>query len=88
VRCLLARVLPWTRFLPEGSTEETTAELVGAAQATRPLNTLVSLVQTLVEWRHTAEAYADPDLLGELTRDRDGDTDPVPCPAGDTSGGV
>ncbi|WP_212912900.1 hypothetical protein [Streptomyces sp. TS71-3] len=59
------------------------AELVESAQAARAaqgIDTATPVAQVLVEWRHTAEIYADPELLAELTRDRDGDAGPVPCP--------
>jgi hypothetical protein len=83
IRRVLPRVLPWTRFLPEGSADLITAELVEVAQASQALNTVIPVAQVLVEWRHTAEVYADPQLLEELTRERGGDAGPVPCPMAD-----
>ena len=76
----LPRVLPWLRFLPEGSDAEMLGELTQVAVASRGLDTVAPVAQVLAEWRHTAEIYADPQLLAELTRDRGGDGGPVTCP--------
>ncbi|MFJ9173075.1 hypothetical protein [Streptomyces sp. NPDC102360] len=81
IRRALPRVLPWLRFLPDGSAEEMLGELTEVATASRDLDTMVPIAQVLTEWRHTAEIYADPDLLAELTRERGGDAGPVPLPA-------
>ncbi|WP_306320433.1 MULTISPECIES: hypothetical protein [unclassified Streptomyces] len=80
IRRALPRVLPWLRFLPDGSAEEMLGELTEVATASRDLDTVTPIAQVLTEWRHSAEIYADPDLLVELTRERGGDAGPVPCP--------
>ncbi|WP_166027204.1 hypothetical protein [Streptomyces chilikensis] len=81
IRRALPRVLPWLRFLPEGSDTEMLEELTDVAVASRGLDTVAPVAQVLAEWRHTAEIYADPHLLSELTRDRGGDAGPVTFPS-------
>jgi hypothetical protein len=44
------------------------------------VNNLAPISQLLVEWRHTAEIYADPELYAILTAAHEGDHGPVPEP--------
>lgn len=62
-----ADAFPWSSFLPpEGRTQflqEFTRTMAGAAA----LDNYAPVVQLLTEWRATAEVYADPDLLAQLS---------------------
>jgi len=78
---VLPHVLPWLRFLPEGSVGKIVAELVSVSTAARSIDSVAPVAQVLIEWRHTAEVYADPDLYAALTRDRGGDAGSVPLPS-------
>ena len=55
-------------------------ELVGTLRAVEDLGTKAPVAQVIVEWQHTAEVYADPELLAILQRDHPGDFGPVPPP--------
>jgi hypothetical protein len=77
---VLPHVLPWLRFLPDGSVGEIVTELVAVSTAARSIESVAPVAQVLIEWRHTAEVYADPDLYAALTRDRGGDAGAVPLP--------
>ena len=79
------KVFPWVRFLPEDSRGRFLAELADTLRATIDFDAPAPAVHQLVtEWRHTAEVYADPELLDILTRDHGSDDDfgPVPPPPG------
>lgn len=49
-------------------------------QAAVSIDNLWPVSQLLVEWRHTAEIYADPVLYTAATRVLGDDGDPVPRP--------
>ncbi|GAB3812645.1 hypothetical protein GCM10027605_54840 [Micromonospora zhanjiangensis] len=77
VRRVLTDVLPWTAVLPGQDFDELLEELAQAATGLRD-HSPVAVV--LAQWRHTAEVYADPGLLGVLTREPEGDFGPAPTP--------
>ncbi|WP_018352175.1 hypothetical protein [Longispora albida] len=81
---VVARVLPdvlhWVRFLPDDDKSEFAAEFVDTAEAAASINNVAPISVLLTQWRHTAEVYADPELLAILTRPLDGDFGPVPRP--------
>jgi hypothetical protein len=80
IRRVLPTALPWARFLPDEAVDELAAEFVDIVRAAAGLNNTAPVIQLLVEWRHTAEVYADPELYAALTRPTDGDFGPVPVP--------
>jgi len=82
VREVLPTVLPWVRFLPAGDIEQLLSEFLVVSEAAGALGTTAPISQLLVEWRHTAEVHADPDLYRALTSRPLGDFGPVPRPAG------
>ena len=68
---LLRRAMPWAGPLPEDDLRALAAELAEAASSGEHAPERVAAL--LREWRATAEAYADPDILAALT------TPPVDC---------
>lgn len=81
---ILPQVLPWVAFLPVGAVDELMGELVSTLQAAVSIDNLWPVSQLLVEWRHTAEIYADPLLHSAATRALGNDGGPVPVPLPDT----
>jgi Family of unknown function (DUF6247) len=69
--------LPWIRFLPDAAVDEFAAEFAATVHAAAAMNSLAPVSQLLAEWRHTAEVYADPELLAILTRPHEGDFGPA-----------
>jgi hypothetical protein len=73
IRQVLPSVLPWTRFLPPAAMDELAAEFVETTYAAAAMNNMAPISQLLVEWRHTAEVYADPELYAILSPPHEGD---------------
>lgn len=67
------------QYLPPEHREEFRRELIDAVKGAEPLADATSVAQVVAEWRHTAEVYADPELLSILTSEGD-DFGPVPAP--------
>ena len=82
LRSSLTGVFAWTRFLPEDGVDEFLAELVDVARASAEIRNLRPVAQLIIEWQHTAEIYADPELYRILTRERSSEDDfgPVEVP--------
>jgi hypothetical protein len=80
IRQVLPGVLPWVRFLPVDAVDQLATEFVETTHAAAALNNMAPVSQLLVEWRHTAEVYADPQLFAILTQEHEGDHGPVPTP--------
>ena len=82
LRSSLRGVFAWTRFLPDDAVDEFLAELVDVSRASAEIRNLRPVAQVIVEWQHTAEIYADPELYRRLTRERspEGDFGPVQPP--------
>ncbi|WP_305782521.1 hypothetical protein [Symbioplanes lichenis] len=55
--------LPWLRFLPAGEVGRFAAEFAETVEA----GEAAAVQQMVIEWKHTAEIYADPELLRVLT---------------------
>jgi hypothetical protein len=79
---LLPEVFPWVRFLPAGDIPVFLDELVSTMRAVDDLDIVAPVGQVIVEWRHTAEVHADPELATALAQPAD-DLGPVPEPAAD-----
>ncbi|MGH3699170.1 MAG: hypothetical protein ACRDQY_06825 [Pseudonocardiaceae bacterium] len=77
---ILPQALPWVTFLPTGAVDELVEELVGTLQAAVSIDNLWPVSQLLVEWRHTAEIYADPQLHTAATRALGDDDGSCPSP--------
>jgi len=80
LRRILSQALPWVTFLPADAVDELADELVATLQAAVSIDNLWPVSQLLVEWRHTAEIYADPVLHTAATRVLGDDGGPVPRP--------
>jgi hypothetical protein len=82
IRRLLPDAVPWVAFLPEADFDAFLTELVAVSRGAAALGNLAPVAVLLTQWRHSAEAYADPVLLEILTREPEGDLGPVPAPPG------
>ena len=80
LRRVLPQALPWVGFLPAGAVDEFFAELVTTLQAAVSIDNMWPVSQVLVEWRHTAEIYADPELYAAALRPLGDDGGPVSRP--------
>jgi hypothetical protein len=82
---VLPRVLPWMHFLPEDSAVEMTNELIAVCAGASALRNIAPVAVTLSAWQHTAEIYADPELLSALRHEHPAEDDfgPVPYPVED-----
>lgn len=65
---LLPHVLPWAQFLPAPARDRLASELAQRILGAASVANVAPLAQLLIEWRHTAEVYADPDLLRQARR--------------------
>ncbi|MEU1283144.1 hypothetical protein [Kitasatospora sp. NPDC005856] len=80
LREALPDALPWSTFLPEGDMDTLIAELVDTARGAAALDDLAPIAVLLTQWKHSAEVYADPALYAIITREPEGDSDPVRRP--------
>lgn len=78
--CVLVNAYPWIRALPEPDVHTFAAELMDAMGDGESVANAAAVSQLLIAWQHTAEAWADPDVLAALTKVHDGDYGPVPAP--------
>lgn len=81
VRSVLPNALPWVRFLPAADIDAMADEFVATTEAAAAIGNTAAVSQLLIEWRHTAEIHADPDLHRTLTKQPLADFGPVPRPA-------
>lgn len=68
ITALTPAVLSWARFLPQEDVSAMVDEIVELVGATASVENLAPLAQLLIEWQHTAEIYADPELYAALTK--------------------
>lgn len=80
VREVLPSALPWVRFLPATDMDAMADEFVATTEAAAAIGNTAAVSQLLIEWRHTAEIHADPDLYRALTEQPLDDFGPVPRP--------
>lgn len=64
----MPEAFPWMRLMPEDAVEEFLEQFADTARACAEINVFAPLTQLVVEWKHTAEIYADPELYEHLTR--------------------
>jgi hypothetical protein len=64
IHAVLRDALPWVTFLPEADVDVFVTELVTVTRGAVELGNLAPVAVLLTKWRHAAEAYADPALLG------------------------
>ncbi|MGP3966961.1 hypothetical protein [Streptomyces sp. 6N223] len=77
VRSVLPEVLPWVRFLPPDDVGILASELTETAAASASLGNTAPVAQLLIEWRHTAEVHADPELRERLAHPSGDDYGPA-----------
>jgi hypothetical protein len=63
---LLAKELPWLRWLPDGEQSECVNELLGELAAGAETGVLEPFARALSAWRSTAEVWSDPELARRL----------------------
>ncbi|ONI68482.1 hypothetical protein BWI15_36425 [Kribbella sp. ALI-6-A] len=63
---ILPQVFPWIRFLPTDDQTEFVRELIEVMSAGEEVGSPAPVLQTITEWRNTAQIYADPELLETL----------------------
>ncbi|MGH3942910.1 MAG: hypothetical protein ACRDTG_30665 [Pseudonocardiaceae bacterium] len=74
---LLPEVLPWVRFLPAADRHLLIQELTEVTEAAAAIDNVAPIAQLLLEWRHTAEVHADPELHALLSTPRAEDHGPA-----------
>ncbi len=74
---LLPEVLPWARFLPAADRQTLVQEFIDVTEAATSVDNVSPIAQLLVEWRHTAEVHADPELHALLSAPCGEDHGPV-----------
>jgi hypothetical protein len=80
VMTILPKVFPWMRFLiPEDQTSFV-QEFIDTMEAGEEVGSSAPVLQLIAEWRHTAQIYADPELLEALRSQSVGDVGAVPAP--------
>lgn len=77
IQDLLPEVLPWARFLPAADRRILVREFVDMAEAAASIDNVAPIAQLLIEWRHTAEVHADPELHALLSAPRGEDHGPA-----------
>jgi len=63
---ILPQVFPWIRFLTTDDRVAFAHELIDVMDASEDLGSPGPVLQLINQWRHTAEIYADPELLAAL----------------------
>jgi hypothetical protein len=81
---VLDEVFPWVHFLPPADQRQFAIELVQTLRAADSIDNLTPVAQLITEWRHTAEAWADPQVADALRSSGD-DFGPVPAPSTDVA---
>ncbi|TWD81587.1 hypothetical protein FB561_2703 [Kribbella amoyensis] len=63
---ILPQVFPWMRFLEPEDQVSFAQELIDVMDAGHDIDSPTPVLHLISQWRHTAEVYADPDLLKAL----------------------
>ena len=79
---VLVEEFPWADLLPAADRSQFVTDFLRAVGASAELGRWSVLAQVLVEWKATAAVYADPTLVGELSKPLEDDLGPVPAPSG------
>lgn len=73
MRALVTEVVPeafpWVRFLSAEGVRAFAVDLMQTLRAVSDLDNPVAVAQVITEWRHTAEAQSDPELMAILEHD-------------------
>lgn len=82
---ILPEVFPWIRFLTADDQMTFVQELIEVMDASEEVGTPAPFLQLIAEWRHTAQIYADPELLAILRSKDTSNFGVVPEPPSPTS---
>jgi hypothetical protein len=77
---VLPQVFPWVRFLPADDRVEFVREVIDVMSASVEVDSPTPVLQVIMEWRNTAQVYADPELLEILRSRAIEDAGDVPAP--------
>jgi len=81
VAAALVDELPWLSWLPDDEEAQCVKQMVVDLAAGASVKSYRAFFQHMIQWKHTAEIYADPELLAEITRPLTGpEYGPVPRP--------
>jgi hypothetical protein len=78
---ILLKAFPWTRFLTLDDRTTFAQEFADVMVASEEFSSPAPVLQVITEWRHTAEIYADPEVLAALRSGVACDFGLVPEPA-------
>lgn len=78
---VLPTAFPWVKFLPTEQVQEFVVELVDTIEAAESIDNPAPVATLIAAWRHTAEVYADPELLAALRSDGEDLGPATPPPA-------
>ena len=84
IKRLLPDALPWVIFLPQTDFDGFVTELVAVARGASEIGNLAPVAVLLTQWRHSAEVYADLDLLASVASVPEADMARVPAPPGES----
>ena len=77
---VLLDVFPWAKYLSEGGRQEFAEELITSLQSSAAFEHGGPFITTVIQWRNTAEVWADPELLARLSAPAEIPADPIPVP--------
>ncbi|UWP83015.1 hypothetical protein [Dactylosporangium fulvum] len=63
---IAAHAFPWLRLLPDEDLDAFLDEFLGILRAGLDLDNFGPVWQLIIEWKHTAEVHADPELVAIL----------------------
>lgn len=71
LRRVMQAAFGWSKFLDDDDLREFASELADTVRAAADLDNLAPVTTVITAWKHSAEVYADPELLTALTRPTD-----------------
>lgn len=77
---LLAAELPWLSWMPRSEQMDCIPEILNNLAAGAETGTFEPLARSILEWEHTAEVWADPQLARRLTSSFPGDGEEITRP--------
>jgi hypothetical protein len=80
---LMTHEMPWLAWLPEHERRDCVNELLANLAAGAETGALEPFSRSVLEWQHTAEVWADPELAKRLSSQFDGDGPVLERPGSD-----
>ncbi len=77
---IIADELPWINWLLATERTQCMTDLISSLEAGAETQNMVPFAQTMLEWLHTAEVWADPDLSDRLGQTLPGDGERIERP--------